>query len=456
MHRPTLKTVLLALALAVATAVAAVAQVDFTRYVAIGDSLTAGYMSSGLVQSSQVNSYPALIHRQATGGDAGFQQPLVSAPGIPALFHLVSLSPLVITRLPGQGQPVNLNVPQPYNNLGIPGATVFDVLNTKSGGIYDLILRNPAFQNTTAIQQALALHPTFVTVWIGNNDALNAATSGIVNDATLTPAAVFDAEYKTLLGAIAQNSSAKMAVALIPDVTTIPFVTTIPPVVVNPATNKPVIVGGNPVFLIGPHGQLGPGDHVLLSAAGFLAQGIGIPAALGGTGLPLPDAVVLDAQETATITARIAAYNNTIRAAAGTVNAAVVDTNALLHELATSGIDVGGVEFTSAFLTGGVFSYDGVHPTAFGYAFVANAFIDSINAKFGSSIPPVDYFPYIFGPTSIAAPAVSPEIAAAIAAGQIPAFSPEALESLGWLFNWSKAETAPPQPPKRNHGRHRH
>jgi lysophospholipase L1-like esterase len=454
MHRPTLKTALLALVLAASTAAAAFAQVDFTRYVAIGDSLTAGFMSGGLVQSAQVNSYPALIHRQATGSDTGFQQPLVSAPGIPPLVQLVSLSPLVLTRLPGQGQPINLNVPQPYNNLGIPGATLADILNTKSGGIFDLILRNPAFQNTTALQQALALHPTFVTVWIGNNDALNAATSGIVNDQTLTPAATFDVEYKTLLGAIAQNSSAKMAVALIPDVTTIPFVTTIPPVAVNPATQKPVLVGGNPVFLIGPHGQLGPGDHVLLSAAGLLAQGIGIPAALGGTGQPLPDQVVLDAQETATITARIAAYNASIRAAANTVNAAVVDTNALLHELATSGIDVGGIEFTSAFLTGGVFSYDGIHPTAFGYAFVANAFIDSINAKFGSSIPPVDYYNYIFGPAVIAAPAVSPEIAAAIAAGQIPALSPEALQSLGWLFHWSNAETAPP--PKRNHGRHRH
>ena len=189
MHRPILKTVLLALALAAATAAASFAQVDFTRYVAIGDSLTAGFTSGGLVQTAQVNSYPAILHRQATGSDAGFQQPLISAPGIPPLLQLVSLSPLVITRLPGQGQPLNLNLPQPYNNLGIPCATVGDILNTKSGGIFDLILRNPAFQNTTAIQQALALHPTFVTVWIGNNDALNAATSGIVNDQTLTPAA---------------------------------------------------------------------------------------------------------------------------------------------------------------------------------------------------------------------------------------------------------------------------
>ena len=79
------------------------------------------------------------------------------------------------------------------------------------------------------------------------------------------------------------------------------------------------------------------------------------------------------------------------------MGAAVVDTNVLLHQLATSGIDVGGIEFTSAYLTGGVFSYDGVHPTAFGYAFIANAFIDSINAKFGASIEPVDLYPYVFG-----------------------------------------------------------
>ncbi len=452
MLRTTLKTSLLAAALAATTAAAAFAQVDFSRYVAIGDSLTAGYMSGGLVETSQENSYPALIHRQATGSDSGFEQPLVTPPGIPAVFELVSLSPLVIGPTPGQGAPANAQLPRPYNNLGIPGATVHDILATTSGGIYDLILRNPAFHNTTDIEQALSLQPTFVTVWIGNNDALNAATSGIVNDMSLTPAAVFDSEYKTLIGAIAQNSSAKIAVALIPDVTTIPFVATIPPVVVNPATNEPVIVGGQPVFLIGSKGQLGPGDHVLLSAAGLLAQGIGVPQALGGTGQPLPDQVILDATETATITDRIASYNASIRAAAGTVNAAVVDTNALLHQLATSGINVGGIQFTSSFLTGGVFSYDGVHPTSFGYAYVANAFIAAINAKFGSHIAPATYTPFIFGPSALP----SPDISAAIAEGRFPAFSAAELTNMGILFSWPKAEAAPPPPQHHRPVRHRH
>src|SRR6202035_3443947 len=99
-------------------------------------------------------------------------------------------------------------------------------------------------------------------------------------------------------------------------------------------------------------------DHVLLTAAAELAKGIGIPAPLG-TGQPLTDDVVLDAQETATIEARLAAFHG---------------------------------------ITGGVFSYDGVHPTPFGYAFVANAFIDAINAKFGAQIPEADLSPFMFGP----------------------------------------------------------
>jgi hypothetical protein len=446
MHRPTLKTVLLALALAVATTAAAFAQVDLSRYVSIGDSLTAGVTNGGLVESIQANSYPALIHRQATGSDTGFEQPLVTPPGIPPLMILTSLTPAFSTPS-SQGQPANLNLPRPYNNLGVLGARVHDVLATTTGGAFDLVLRNPAFGNTTVIQQGLSLHPTFVTVWIGNNDALAAATSGTVSDQTLTPAAQFDADYKAVLGAVAA-SGAKIAVALIPDVTTIPFVTTIPPVVVNPATRQPVVVNGNLVPLIGPKGLLGSGDHVLLPAASLLAKGIGIPAQLGGTGTPLPDQVILDAQETATITDRIAAFNSSIRAAAGTANAAVVDTNALLHELATSGIDVGGIGFTSAFLTGGVFGYDGIHPTPFGYAFVANAFIDAINAKFGSSIPPADYFSFIFGPSPLA----SPEIASLTS---LPVFSDDVVRNLGWIMSWPKEEVAPPQPPKRNHGRHR-
>ncbi|HJX29422.1 MAG TPA: SGNH/GDSL hydrolase family protein, partial [Thermoanaerobaculia bacterium] len=324
-----------ALALALVLPVAGAAQPDtgqanFTRYVAIGDSLTAGFQSGSLYSSSQINSYPALLYRQATGQTTGFEQPLVSEPGIPGRLVLRSLAPLSITPTEGQGAPTNLNLQRPYNNMAVPGARVRDVLVTTTGGLHDVVLR----RSGTALQQALALNPTFVTIWIGNNDALAAATSGVVVDnVTLTTVDRFETDFRAIVDAVAATG-ARMAIANIPEVTTIPYVTTIPSVVVNPATSQPVLIGGNPVPLIGPNGLLGAGDRVLLPASSLLAQGIGIPAALGGKGTPLPDSVVLSAAEIATISERVNAFNNVIRTVAQQRNAAFVDANALLREVA--------------------------------------------------------------------------------------------------------------------------
>lgn len=379
---------------------------DFTRYVAIGDSLTAGFMSGGLGRTAQLNSYPFLIFRQATGQATGFEQPLVSDPGIPAVLELKSLAPLSIGPKPGSGQPQNLNLQRPYNNLGVPGADVHDAVATvtDNGGLHDLILRGLG----TQLQQAIALNPTFATVWIGNNDVLGAALAGrVIEGVTITPVAQFEADYKTIVNALA-GRGVELAIANIPEVTGIPFVTTIPFLLVNPATNQPVIVNGNVVPLIGPNGLLTPADRVLLTARAELAQGKGIPVALGGSGQPLSDGVVLSAAEIATITARIAAYNTIIRAEATRVGAAFVDVNAVFREVAANGIEVGGLTFTENFLTGGVFSYDGVHPNAFGYAFTANLFIDAINGQFDGEIPLVNLFPFMFG-TSRTRPADIPE-----------------------------------------------
>ncbi len=367
---------------------------NFSMYVSMGDSLTAGFYSGGLTEQFQKQSYPALIARQA--GSADFEQPLVSAPGIPPVLTLASLSPLEIVPMPGFGQPLNLNLPRPYNNLAVPGETTHGLLTTvtDNGGLHDLILRGLG----TQLQEGLALHPTFVTLWIGNNDVLGAATSGIVIDnVTLTSVANFTTDFQAIVGAIAA-SGANLAIANIPNVYDIPFVTAIPPVVVDPSTNQPVIVNGQPVPLIGPDGPLSSNDHVLLTASSLLAKGIGIPAQLGGTGQPLPDSAVLSAAETAKIEARIAAFNQVIASTANNVGAALVDINSLFDNIAQNGDDLGGVEYTTDFLTGGLFGYDGVHPTPLGYAVAANTFIRAINSTFGAKIPLVDYSPYVFDP----------------------------------------------------------
>lgn len=422
------------LALAVAfslTAVPAAAQ-DFSRYVALGDSLTAAFASGGLMQQVQQYSYPALLDHQFGNTDS-FEQPTVSSPGLPPLLTLVNLAPTIVPRAPmsAAGNPTNLTLPRPYDNLAVPGFRVRDILQTPNTGLAQLILRPSAFGGASALQQALLLQPTFVTLWIGNNDVLGAATSGIVIDGvTITPVAQFEADYRAIVSTI-RGTGADMALVNIPDVTSLPYITTIPPVVVNPATRQPVIVNGAPVPILGPNGPLSLNDYVLLPASAALAQGIGIPAALGGTGQPLPNDLVLSAGEAGVIQDRIASYNNVIRAVADENGTALLDINSIFRQVADEGIEVGGVTYTEEFLTGGVFSYDGVHPTPFGYAYAGNELILAINERFGTSVPQINLGPFIYGAPGRAGSAA----AAATASSTAAIFSKRAERNLREALN---------------------
>ncbi len=88
-------------------------------------------------------------------------------------------------------------------------------------------------------------------------------------------------------------------------------------------------------------------------------------------------------------------YNGAIAGLAQTYDLALVDANAEFAKIkADGGILFGGANYSTTFVTGGLFSLDGVHPTQKGYAVVANLFIDAINAHYGSSIPKVDINEY--------------------------------------------------------------
>ncbi len=430
----------LGLALALVGA-SAFAQADFSRYVALGDSLTAGVVSNGSVQTFQANSYPALIARQA--GVSGFQQPLVSEPGLPPLLYLQALviTPLgvspVIAMKTGLGSPTNVTLPTPYNNLGIDGFACNDVL-TRTGKIQDfpahladyaagrsgkapafadLVLRFPVFPGTTtpatALAQALAQQPTFLTVWIGADDVLGAALTAVaIEGVTMTPTLQFQTEYTTLIGTLrGARPNAPIIVGNIPDVESIPFVTTIKPYIVNPAT-------GTHIPLIGEAGPLTEQDRVTLLASSLLAKGDGIPVPAGGSGKPLPEGsfnpatgtltagVVIRAGEVDAIKQHTAALNSVINTVTSQFNAKVIDFNAFLNELSTRGVTYGGITLTGAYLTGGIFSYDGVHPQALGYAVVAREWIKAINANYGASLPDIDIRPFLTGEGAAAATSV--------------------------------------------------
>ncbi len=355
-------------------------------YVALGDALTAGMVSNALVETHQAYSFPAQIARQ--GDSQSFQQPLVSSPGIDVELELRRLFPgpiIVAPREGQQGRALNASLGGPFNNLGVPGATLADLRATDgtAGAFFALVLRGLG----TATTQAIRLRPTLITLWPGNSDVLSAVVRGrAVDGVTLTRPEVFEAELERLVRGLQTGTAATLLVANIPDFTASPFVTTIKPYLVDPASGAPKLRNGQRIPLIGPTGTpLPASSFVTLGASSLLAEGVGIPEEDGGQGTPLPDEVVLDQNEVDIIRERVDAHNRSIASVCAAAVVPVVDLHAFFERL-VAGIPVGGSNIDATYLTGGAYSYDGVHPTDLGYALVANEWIRSIN-EHGGSVP---------------------------------------------------------------------
>ncbi|MDQ5870966.1 MAG: SGNH/GDSL hydrolase family protein [Acidobacteriota bacterium] len=421
------------------------AQTTFRKYVALGDSLTAAVEGNCLVGRHQQRSYPKLVAEKL--GISDFQQPLLSelplttaGTGV-CLGTVVAGGTITVGPVSNQGLPQNATLARPYDNLGIPGANAADLVDLKvanpSGNTANraaaFVLRNfpgGPFEGKSAMDEANLLSPDLVTVWIGNNDVLGAALSAAaVDGVTLTPVAVFEAKYTQLMTGL--RMSGRTVVALnIPDVSALAFTKTIPRVVVNPTTRQPVLVGGQPVPLLGPRTTatcstapcpLPEGTLVTLGASSLLALGVGIPTSLGGSGLALPDGsfsppstlnqgVLLYPDEVALIQARGNALNASIATIAAANGATVLDVHALFDEMVAHGYEIGGgITLTTSFLTGGIFSADGFHASNIGYAIVATEIIKHLNDVKGTDFELPDMAQALFTPDVPFATAAAPE-----------------------------------------------
>ena len=399
---------------------AAAQQADFTNFVQIGDSLTAGFTDGCLVEYAQNDSYGAIIARQA--GVSGFQQPLISSPGLGPCMVLTSLAPTFGYR-PNTGVPTNSTLARPYNNLGIPGYTISQAVDsnptTPAGGLGYIVLRGQG----TMLQQAAALKPTFLTIYIGNNDSLGAAGLGTVIDGvTLTPKAVFDSKLQTILDTMktAQGGTGKGVIVNMGDVAGLPFTTTVPAILgTNPATGAPInalSTAGCPSGV--PLCPVPAGSLLTLNAASLLAQGYGIPCAIlsasdprqAHCNQPLPDncdlsggaatcsakpGVVLTPTELTLLRGRVAEYNASIASMGPAAGYKLFDIASWFNDLRAHPRSFAGMTVSTAYLSGGFFGYDGVHPTSIGYAIIARDLIAFINANYGNSLPDIDMTPFL-------------------------------------------------------------
>jgi hypothetical protein len=137
------------------------------------------------------------------------------------------------------------------------------------------------------------------------------------------------------------------------------------------------------------------GDLVVLTASSFIGTLVGgNPQLINGLTIPLADNWVLIPSERTQIQNAIDGFNASISEIVATNSSrlVLVDTNAALKALTPppggAALTINGSTITaSIFPPFGAFSLDGVHPNARGAGYIANLFIQAINAKWGSSIP---------------------------------------------------------------------
>ncbi|HLV51537.1 MAG TPA: hypothetical protein VKY44_06240 [Flavobacterium sp.] len=251
-------------------------EVDFSTYVAVGNSLTAGYMDGTMYRSGQQYSFPNLLAKQfAVVGGGAFTQPSFGEDGSDVGGLLFMGNQIGATRLiinMQSGSPENLKgtptieisnlQAKAYHNMGVPGAKSFHLLAPGYGNLEGVAMgaANPYFvrhatsSSATVLEDAASMKPTFFTNWIGSNDVLAFALSGGTgvnqegnynplsyggND--ITDPLVFATAYQTILDTLTSHG-AKGVVATIPYVTSIPHFTTVP---YNPLTAE--ALGGDSI-----------------------------------------------------------------------------------------------------------------------------------------------------------------------------------------------------------------
>lgn len=275
-------------------------EADFSRYVAVGNSLTSGYMDGTMFRSGQQFSFPNLLSKQfSVVGGGEFTQPSYADDvndigGLLLGGNVIGQTRMIINLSTGGPQNIvgtpTIQVAQlqakAFNNMGVPGAKSFHLLAAGYGNLAGVATgqSNPYFvrmatsPTTTVLADAMSMNPTFFTNWIGSNDVLSYALSGGTgvnqqgnydpstyggND--ITDPNVFAQVYSTITNNLTANG-AKGVVATIPYVTSIPHFTTVP---YNPLTTQ--ALGGTAVVdqlndlvgkLKGALTYLGAGDRI--------------------------------------------------------------------------------------------------------------------------------------------------------------------------------------------------
>jgi len=356
---------------------------DMSTYVAMGTSVSMGYISDGVNANSQQNSWPRLL---ASSVGIPFTLPLIDVPGcMPplaaplALFRRVdnsSAQPSAVC------SPNSAGVSLPARNVAIAGATANSAVNA-TGGTGQTVRARVLGPTQTQVTAMRAQNPTFVSVEFGANELLPALSGLVATGVTTVSLASFSADYQTIVDNVSQ-SGADAILALLPtDLARFPALR----LATEVASQRAVFVALN--VLVNSNCDASP-NHIVIPvkvlsaiAAGAARAGLG-PVDLSCADVAgAPDGVLTPADITA-LNALASQMNAFITTKASEKGYATFSLGAL-YDTAKDGVPFSVAALLAADAPfGSRISLDSVHPSAAGHAVLAAAAQAGILAKYGS------------------------------------------------------------------------
>jgi len=396
----------------------------FQSYVSLGNSITAGYQSGGINDATQKQSYAVLLAAQM---GTRFAYPSIALPGCPPPI----INFLTQTRLTAQGLPpstssscyLRAGTAAILNNVAVPGATSFDPnAPATPPSPFANLLTQLILGGQNQVQRAAQADPTFATLWIGNNDVLAPALSGVLVAAPgVSPGLTAQATFQTNLDKIVSDLQAaapglKGGVLIgVVDVTNAPALFPVSLLLNSPQFRGAFDVAAGYVATstdpfksqplnIEANCTANPTTLVSILIAGQIAafRNDSTKAPTARTGhppdiscgtsaiypAPVGQIFILEPAEIAAVADRVTTMNNYIKAKAPAIGFAYLDPNQALDSLKTKGEIVPGPHFaapgTSTF--GKWISLDGIHPSAAAHILITNYLIDAINGKYATTL----------------------------------------------------------------------
>jgi phospholipase/lecithinase/hemolysin len=320
-------------------------------FIGMGDSLGEGVQSGNASWYTQPTSYLARFAHQM---NVPFQLPLLRT------------SPIAFIGVPNGRS--RLNAAAVPDNLAVSGAKLDDILHATAATTptteTDFVLA--PFYGLSQIEIVEQRRPAFVICWGGTDDLIREVLSfDHLDTATGTPLPLFTTEYTELLSRL-KATGANVVVGNIPDLTKIAF----------------LFDNDDLTRYTGIDYHLPAGSYTTLATMILLKLGVYDASVLQSP------AYVLSPSRITALQQQIQQYNAVIESVAASYQFPVVDAYALLDSFAAQPVTIAGVTLTNHF-NGGYFSLDGVHPSNFASAILANVFISAANSAYSMNIPPI-------------------------------------------------------------------